>query len=236
MSTLRATARLSAAALVVGCVASFAACQHQSAPVTSPTPTPSDPTSGASSAQPAPPSAAAAKKRSGPIPERHRAEAIACSTETVHGDVEPRPGIAAPHDAGGGDCKKDADCTAGKNGRCAMSGGGRMRPVPRCIYDACFADADCGSKSECKCGGAPGRGNACIAGNCATDDDCGDGYCSPSYGTSCGAYGGYVGNYCHGRADECTNDAECTKSGDSGYCAWSPEVGHWKCGYSHCVG
>jgi hypothetical protein len=110
-----------------------------------------------------------------------------------------------------------------------------MPPHAGCVYDACGADADCGAKSECKCSSAPGNGNTCVAGNCATDDDCGESYCSPSFGTSCGAYFGYVGNYCHTSKDACASDAECTAQ-PGGYCAWHPEIGHWKCGYGHCVG
>jgi hypothetical protein len=180
-------------------------------------------------------------KRRGKEPTNHRATAMACPAGPTKGDVAPAASgsAAAPFGhAGPAKCKSDAECTEGKNGRCAMTGGGRLPPHADCVYDQCFADADCGAKSECVCGGSPGRGNVCMQGNCATDADCGDGYCSPSYGLSCGPYTGYVGNYCHTADDECTNDDECKKGGKSeyGYCAWYPELGHWKCGYGFCVG
>jgi hypothetical protein len=172
----------------------------------------------------------------GPVPESHRARPSVCRTETVKGDVESnaRGDVA---DDSRAECKKDSECTAGKNGRCAMySGGhGRVRPHASCVYDKCFKDADCGAKSECVCSDHPGAGHFCRGGDCATDADCGTGYCSPSFGLGCGAYGGVAGNFCHVPADECTNDSECTKDG-RGYCAFNPEVKHWVCGYGHCVG
>lgn len=178
-------------------------------------------------------------KKRGPEPKLHRASATECAPGPTRGDVEARdagsagPSVADPR----AKCKADAECTAGKNGRCAITGGGRMAPHADCVYDACFKDADCGERSACSCGGRPGAANRCVGGNCATDADCGGGYCSPSYGTSCGPFGGYAGNFCHTADDECTSDDECgEKKGQRGYCAWFPEIGHWKCGYSHCVG
>jgi hypothetical protein len=177
-----------------------------------------------------------AAKKKGVVPERHREAAVACSTDKVKGDAEPRAADAGAKPSWGRtpECAKDADCTAGKNGRCSIAGGGRMPPYAQCIYDGCYADADCGKKSACICGSGAASGHYCMSGNCATDADCGASYCSPSLG-SCGGYGGYVGNYCHGADDECTNDADC-KSKDGGYCAWSEEVNHWRCSYNHCVG
>jgi hypothetical protein len=172
-------------------------------------------------------------------PSRHRAKGEACAPGPTKGDVELRDaGTAGPTAADArAKCKADADCTAGKNGRCAKTGGGRLAPHADCVYDACFADSDCPAKSACVCGGGPGRGNYCMAGNCATDAECGGSYCSPTFGTSCGPYGGYAGNYCHTSDDECTDDDDCgEKKGQRGYCAWFPEAGHWKCGYNHCVG
>lgn len=78
----------------------------------------------------------------------------------------------------------------------------------------------------------------CLAGNCRTDSDCANGgYCSPTLG-QCGNYTGVIGYYCHTPSDECTDDSDCTGNPTSGpgYCMYSPEVAHWLCSYSHCVG
>ncbi len=164
----------------------------------------------------------------------HRATAVACNAEPVVGNVGKQ--AATANEAPPAQCAKDADCTAGNRGRCAMVGGGRLRPSAQCVYDACMQDADCGPRSECACGTGPAAGNRCMAGNCATDADCGEGMCSPTLG-SCGNYGGYVGNYCHTAADECTNDDECTATDrGNGYCAYSKETSNWRCSYGHCVG
>lgn len=190
-----------------------------------------------------PPKTPKPPKKHGPEPTRHRPEAVACASGPTRGDVAPAPSgsssaapgtkIAGP----GAECSSDAECTKGKNGRCAMTGGGRMAPRPGCVYDQCFGDGECGAKSACVCGGGPGAGNYCRQGNCATDADCGGSYCSPSYGLSCGPYGGIHGNYCHTEDDDCTNDDDCPKKGgEHGYCAWHPDAGRWKCGYNHCVG
>ena len=192
-------------------------------------------------------SAVTPPKKKGPEPQNHRAVAQTCPQGPTPGDVAPAPSASsgtgasaararAPAAFGDAECAKDADCKEGKNGRCAMTGGGRMQPRPGCVYDKCFADADCGAKSACVCG-TTGVGNYCRPGNCATDADCGNSYCSPSYGLSCGPYGGYHGNYCHTSDDECTNDDDCAgKGNESGYCAWHPEASRWKCGHNHCVG
>jgi hypothetical protein len=103
------------------------------------------------------------------------------------------------------------------------------------VYDACYSDADCGKNSACECGGSAHDGHSCMGGNCAIDADCGEhGHCSPSLG-GCGNYGGVIGNFCHTRADECVDDADCTERPD-GFCGYSQQAGHWKCSYGHCVG
>ena len=86
-----------------------------------------------------------------------------------------------------------------------------------------------------------GIADVCLAGNCTVDSDCGSGgYCSPSYGTSCGAYGGVVGYFCHTAKDQCTNDDQCVDSGsgysETGYCGYQPTTGQWTCFYSFCAG
>jgi hypothetical protein len=178
-------------------------------------------------------------KKHGKVPKQHRESAPGCSTAKVAGDVDVPDAGSRYGGTQEGSCKKDSDCTQGKNGRCAFTGGGRMAPRPACVYDACFSDADCGGKVECACFGSPGAGNYCMGGNCATDDDCGKSYCSPSFGTSCGAYGGVVGNFCHTDDDECTNDDECrgeSTEKQNGFCAFIPEAKKWKCSYAFCVG
>jgi hypothetical protein len=135
-----------------------------------------------------------------------------------------------------GVCLIDSQCTTGENPRCTPSGGNAR---PSCQSDACFADTDCPKGNVCECGGSAGVGrfaNVCLAGNCSVDSDCGsDGYCSPSYGTSCGAYGGIVGYFCHTAHDQCTNDDECVDGG-AGYCAFQPATNRWTCFYSFCAG
>src|SRR5262249_37592500 len=68
-------------------------------------------------------------------PLLHRPVAEACNP--VRG-----PGIpdAGPADDGGvlGECRQDADCTKGQNGRCI-----RGRGYPTCSYDTCMSDGDC---------------------------------------------------------------------------------------------
>lgn len=124
-------------------------------------------------------------------------------------------------------CSSKADCKAEANGRCSRG---------HCTYDGCYEDKDCGNK-VCQCDEDGTRGYYCKAGDCAIDADCGEhGYCSPTYGMSCGAFTGVVGYYCHTRDDECTNDDECVKGKEQGYCAFDPEKKHWRCGYGHCVG
>jgi hypothetical protein len=171
----------------------------------------------------------------------HREKGEECSREKVAGNAEARAGQEGDVEyrpAREAKCSKDAECTAGKNGRCSMVGGGRLPPYAACVYDGCYVDADCGAKSACACGGAPNDGHSCEQGNCAVDADCasggGTGYCSPSLG-SCGNYGGSIGNFCHTAKDDCMNDDECMDK-PGGYCAYSQEAGKWQCSYGHCVG
>ncbi len=168
----------------------------------------------------------------------HREKGQECSREKVAGNAEVRAAKEGDVDTRPmreGKCKTDAECTAGKNGRCSMVGGGRMPPYPACVYDGCYVDADCGSKRACDCGGSPSDGHFCEQGNCAVDADCGtNGYCSPSLG-SCGNYGGTIGNFCHTSKDDCMNDDECMDK-PGGYCGYSQEAAKWQCSYGHCVG
>jgi len=163
--------------------------------------------------------------------QAHRARAEACSPT-------PPPGTPQPT---GGTCRSDADCTAGKNGRCSPQGGGRMAPQNQCTYDACFVDADCAGPGKPTCTCEP-SGNFCLPGNCRVDADCGArGYCSPSW-PMCSLHGPYrpYGYWCHTAKDECTNDDDCPKPDKKGYgptptkCTYSEPLGRWTCTTTEC--
>jgi len=135
-------------------------------------------------------------------------------------------------------CKQDVDCTdlfldgPCVNGACAD-------------IDHCMHDSDCpGSTDVCSCYpqtlvmGGFSYGNACVAGNCRTDADCGPGgFCSPTVDPQCGGYRGVQGYDCHTCEDTCVDDTDCGdgKPG-SPYCAYDPTVGHWTCGTGVCAG
>jgi len=142
----------------------------------------------------------------------------------------------------------DSQCTAGINGRCMGTG-----DIVACTYDECAIDSQCKPNELCLCGTSEGTGrtaNLCLPSNCRDDSDCGSGgYCSPTYDTTCGAFGGVVGYYCHRAADlcakdECTNDIDCkgfdagggVVGGGDGYCAWDTANSKWTCEYGACSG
>ena len=157
-----------------------------------------------------------------PAPLNHRASAAPCAA--------PRP----PSDTGDGSgkCIKDVECTQGLNGRCVAYPG----QPHACSYDACTADADCGSASVCDCRN-PARfnANACFHGNCQIDADCGaGGYCSPSgvtVGPDCafGVEQGSYGFFCHTAADECVNDADCPGPMGQPACLFQVAKARWAC-------
>ncbi len=170
----------------------------------------------------------------GRVPVKHRAAAPACAKTRPVGlcGAATMPGATLQ-------CKVDADCQGGENGRCL--------PMARilgcsCSYDACFADADCPAMSgPCECRvssdvmAGSSTANVCKLGNCRVDPDCGaGGFCSPSLG-SCGNYSGVVGYYCHSSKDKCTDDADCAAQG-TGDCRYEPTVGAWTCQNSQCAG
>jgi hypothetical protein len=171
-------------------------------------------------------------------PLNHRAEATACDRVRPPGNFGSSPAPAG-FDAGIG-CTSDAQCTSGENGRCMIERVGGI-----CTYDGCFADTDCTGDNAttkspvCECETDYTGANTCLGeGNCRVDADCGSSrYCSPTFGT-CGHYSGIVGYYCHTAEDECVDDSDCASDGDvpGGYCAFLPEIGHWKCSTSECVG
>jgi hypothetical protein len=142
-------------------------------------------------------------------------------------------------------CADDSQCTAGKNGRCVTFTGGDIAGSG-CNYDECFTGSDCGSDSICVCGtptndGEGRYGNTCLPSNCESDSDCGaGGFCSPTFNTTCGAYAGVAGYYCHKSANECTvddcvNDSDCNGQGP-GWCAWDASSSKWACFYGECSG
>ncbi len=177
------------------------------------------------------------------VPLNHRAAPDKCSTGRPVSDA----GLPDPPDAGA-QCRSDADCRDGKNGRCVAMGFERDAGWNLvCSYDRCLSDDDCGGVHACSCResqfrlGDPVRrerifeANECLLGNCRVDADCGPGAnCSPS-NSDCGSIWGYVGLWCHQASDECTDDADCEGfdagplSGGPAYCAYDPTRSHWAC-------
>ena len=162
-------------------------------------------------------------------PKVHRATAVSCPTTRDPGHVE----LA---DSAANKCTTDAECTAGKNGRCW----GGLQPAS-CSYDECVVDADCGrAVCDCRNVGARGMPNKCFRGTCRTDADCdgGKGYCSPSatnlesgcVGPALGAYG----YFCHVAADECVDDEDCGTPIKQ--CLFDADVVHWRCTQVACPG
>lgn len=147
----------------------------------------------------------------------HRATAAVCSRNRDPGKTGWGPK---------GDCKSDAECKDGQNGRCSQFGLGAA-----CTYDACFADADCKAKGAgevCACRSGAGAPNRCVGGNCQIDADCKGWSCSPSLG-SMGHIQGIVGYYCHGAHDACIDDEDCTNGAS---CRYAPPLGHFACSSS----
>jgi len=165
------------------------------------------------------------------LPKVHRPTADECSHDRPPGGATTASGT----------CAKDADCTAGKNGRCLPPSPPFGATGNECSYDECFLDTECGS-GVCDCRNAQHRKtNTCVKGNCRTDAECGGRGCSPSaitVETSCleGIPIGSFGWFCHAAGDECIDDAECG-SGPSGpkVCLYDTEVLHWKCFATSCT-
>ena len=163
-------------------------------------------------------------------PTQHRAEATAC------GIPPPDTGAAGASSQGQGaplqPCTQNSQCTSAPNGRCTFSN----RYGHYCSYDACFADTDCVAGAVCTCSGPDGTGNRCSAPGCQVDADCPGSWCSPTFG-SCGAYFGVESYACHGAADECINDSDCSDGSPvAAYCMYDPLVTHWICSSAQCVG
>jgi hypothetical protein len=156
----------------------------------------------------------------GRVPAVHRAAAAECTHVRGAGNFDPTLMFA--------DCKSDAECTTGTNGRCLSSMGGAQTNT--CSYDGCFLDSECSGK-VCTCREPGGiAANRCSQGNCTVDATCGvGGYCSPSVDPDKTNYG-ITGWWCHTAADSCIDDADCaTDGGPSAKCAYDPKATHWSC-------
>jgi hypothetical protein len=181
------------------------------------------------------------------VPQSHRAVSESCPSER---------GSMGPIDTTNCEstseisCKSDADCTAGRNGRCILEDW----CLSSCSYDQCLVDTDCPEMQPCYCrsSGEDTLANTCRAGsNCRTDTDCGEcGFCSLSVQrdvlhcssvdgcTEGGCDGGGTATRCtcltvhslayncHTSNDECTNDTECPLD----YCAYMDPTMRWECG------
>jgi hypothetical protein len=164
---------------------------------------------------------------------KHRASAAACAQDRSPSTCPYPDTSTSPVSA----CQTDADCVAGRNGRCEQSS---RVAFCGCSYDTCFADGDCNTGGPCSCrtvaadtAPATTPANLCLQGNCRVDADCGPGgSCSPTYDFSCGPYSGIIGYYCHKAADGCLDDADCT----AGDCRYNPATGAWACATGACAG
>ncbi len=155
-------------------------------------------------------------------PALSRPVAVECSRERPPGKPSAEPNKSP-------ECKVDADCKAGINGRCNEHYGGHGFQFSGCDYDRCFSDAECGG-GVCTC--SPG-GNYCNPpGNCLVDSDCGrGGFCSPTNGEGPeGACGTVQAYFCRTPKDECVTDEDCAKAGESRKtCTYGRSIGHWLC-------
>lgn len=141
-------------------------------------------------------------------PKDHRATAPACTAAPAR-----EPAIGSGVTSLG--CAKNADCTSGRNGRCAVAG-----TATSCVYDACLVARDCAGIAVCECG-AP---NQCVPDGCSTDADCGEGgYCSPSPCSAAAA----VPHYCHTIEDQCFDDEDCGVGAN--VCRYQASSRTWRC-------
>lgn len=126
-----------------------------------------------------------------------------------------------------GECTKDADCTAGRNGRCLFRGFGAQ--ILQCSYDECLVDSDCAGNVPCDCRASASSSapNVCGTGsNCRVNGDCGScGWCSPSEAPTAFCFGRNTTYFCHTPSDTCFDDTDC----GSGSCNLDPMTHHWAC-------
>lgn len=153
------------------------------------------------------------------VPPEHRPTAEACTADRPPGN--PQPAQA------GDECEKDADCSAGVNGRCIGLGGPN-----HCSYDECQSDADCSAPELCDCRSVFGA-NVCVPADCHVDADCGPGgYCSPGIGydePGCVDFG----YHCHHPGDSCLSDLDCHQGEPTTYCFYAND-GSWGCSEYYC--
>jgi hypothetical protein len=174
---------------------------------------------------------------SAPLPLQHRAVAETCPTE--RGSSGPIDTTTCA-DRSGITCSSDADCTAGKNGRCVLNGD----PCQTlCSYDACLVDADCAAgPCVCRSGAGDVAANICLPGSdCRTDADCGEcKYCSlsvvpnsvdcmPMGACSCGDGVASERYACRTASDDCATASDCPENSDV-YCAYDDGFRRWRCG------
>jgi hypothetical protein len=160
-----------------------------------------------------------------PPPTAHRPAPTACPADR-------QPGRPPAYKPPGSACTTDADCTAGRNGRCEENLGPSV-----CSYDACIVDGDCGGSSVCVCRLSTNYdANTCFHGNCKVDAECGPGaYCSPSgpdVDSSCrtGLEPGSFGFFCHTAQDACVDDRDCPANLPwPQKCLFDPTARHWAC-------
>jgi hypothetical protein len=141
-----------------------------------------------------------------PLPQRTGAEGGAPSDGGTGGAEH---GGAA--NTGGDDCQSDLDCTAKPNGYCLQGEEYQNGGYKYCFY-ACELDSDCESGEVCACSvESLGR---CVAADCKTDAECGDGLLCISPLDVNGCDGAIpTGFHCQSSADECAGHDEC----DDGY-------------------
>jgi hypothetical protein len=164
------------------------------------------------------------------IPTMHRPTAMACPTMTLPASAPTTCPFAGEGKGVGvpGWCNSVSDCTEGKDPRCV---GAIPSGKCSCTYDACFSDRDCPANHVCACSGVY-SGNACVAGNCRIDADCGTGgYCSPIIDR---CTSGVTGYFCRSSKDACANDGDCGAATPN--CDRDPVTGVWGCQSIHgCV-
>ncbi len=161
-----------------------------------------------------------------PVPKDHRAVAEACPA--ARGSLGPL-NLTTCADRSGIKCTGDADCTAGKNGRCYLN----SDPCQTvCSYDECVTDSDCAAgPCACRGSGTDVVANACLPGStCRTDADCGNcNYCSPSIVPNPTYCASELLTYaCHTANDECTDQSDCPADEP---CGADTAKGPWKCGF-----
>jgi hypothetical protein len=159
-----------------------------------------------------------------PEPAEHRAQSVECAQE------RPTPGIPDP---GEGECASHDDCIDGVEGRCSA-----FEPYDAeeddpwrlsCTYHECLSDDDCGKYvCDCRTEYYTTSVNRCLTrGNCQTDADCGNDYCSLSW-DSCSEKLPYTsdGYFCHTARDKCRDHGDCERDE---YCGFAPDQKRWVC-------